>query len=400
MRIIQVSTGSSGGAGVAAKQLSVLLNSVGVESNLISRDSLSNGEFKGINFKNFTGKFLTLYQKSILTKNFDLVTPISIGQDVMKSIVTFNPDLVHIHNWYNLLSINQIASIGRQFPIVFTLHDERLFTGGCHVTLGCDKFSTGCRMCPAVSRNKKLVSRSFINLYETFESVKSFGILAPSHWLLERAKLAPILRNAIDFQVIPNVSSMKSSASRIMNAQESQKNLKLVFIAADLSAKVKNLQVAIDAVGLYSQVSEFTKITLTVVGQNFPRDFLQDRTFEIVHHPYIDPSGLQKIFHNSQVLVVSSQSENAPNIITEAQLNEVIVIASSVGGIPEMIRDEETGFLAECSAEGLASALTRYEFSMKNDAIRKLAREEAEKRSDRAVILSRHLDFYKKVSSQ
>jgi glycosyltransferase involved in cell wall biosynthesis len=398
MKIVQISTGSSGGAGIAARHLSRLLNSAGVESNLITRDSLSLFRPKLINIKSITGKFFTFYQKSILAKDFDLVTPISIGQDVMRTITSFKPDIVHIHNWYNLLSINQIASIGRDFPIVFTLHDERLFTGGCHITLGCGKFLSGCRECPAVSRNKKLISRSYLKLFEAFEAIERFGVLAPSDWLIERAKLAPVLRNAIDFEAIPNVASMKSSVSLIQKSDNYQEGLKLVFIAADLSAKVKNLRVAMDAVDLYSKVSKFNRITFTIVGQNFPKDLLRYRDFKIIHRPYVGNSDLQKIFSDSQVLVISSQSENSPNIVSEAQLNEVIVIASSVGGIPELIRDGETGFLAECSPEGIASALTRHEFSQKIDGIRRLAREEAERRSDGAIILRRHLDFYKKVS--
>ncbi len=398
MKVLQISTSTSGGAGLAAKHLSGLLNSTGVDSRLITRESLPGSQNKIANLESISGKFATLYQRSILSNNFDLVTPISIGHELMQTILNFKPDVVHIHNWYNLLSINQIASIGGAFPIVFTLHDERLLTGGCHITLDCNQFSNGCRSCPAVVWNKKLISRSYLKSMEAFRTIKRFGILAPSNWLIEKAKLSPILQDAVNFETIPNVSVIEDFSLFNRSSGDSQGHLRLIFVAADLSAKVKNLRIALEAVNLYSKHSKFNKITLTIVGKNFPTEIVPYGSFEVIHHSYLETSSLMEILRSSDVIVISSRSENSPNIIPEAQLNGVVVIASSVGGIPELIEDGETGFLAECSPEGIASALKRYESCQNKVRIIKLARERAEKRCDREIILGRHLDFYKKVA--
>jgi glycosyltransferase involved in cell wall biosynthesis len=60
------------------------------------------------------------------------------------------------------------------------------------------------------------------------------------------------------------------------------------------------------------------------------------------------------------VLVLASAQENVPMVIAQAMAAGKPVIATRVGGVAEMVRDGETGFLtAVGDVEGLASALLR-----------------------------------------
>ena len=398
MKVLQISTSSTGGAGVAANHLFDLLCSAGVETKLITRDSLSASHGSRFNLNTLAGKFFTIYQKSMLHDSYDLATPISIGQGLMKEVSDFEPDIVHIHNWYNLMSLDQIAALGRKYPIIFTLHDERLLTGGCHITLGCNHFVSGCIGCPAVVHSKKLISLSYKKSHQIFREIGRVGIVAPSTWLIERAKSSPILRHVVRFECIPNVTALEDTNSLKQSAESLEGSLNLVFVAADLSAKVKNLSSAIDAVDLYSRFSKIkSDITLTVVGQNFPRQMLKHPNFQMVHQRFMDQPSLMKLFRESDVLLISSQSENSPNIVSEAQLNGLIVVAGAVGGIPELIQDGKTGFLADPTPTGIAAALLRYESCESKEEIRLMAIEVARKRCDRALILRRHLDVYESV---
>jgi glycosyltransferase involved in cell wall biosynthesis len=398
MKVLQISTSSTGGAGVAANHLFDLLCSAGIETKLITRDSLSASHGSRFNLNTLAGKFFTVYQKSMLHDGYDLATPISIGQGLMREVSDFEPDVVHIHNWYNLMSLDQIAALGRKYPIIFTLHDERLLTGGCHITLGCNHFLSGCIGCPAVVHSKKLISQSYKKSHQIFQEIGRLGIVAPSTWLIERAKSSPILRHVVKFECIPNVTTLQDTNSLKQRADSLEGPLRLVFVAADLSAKVKNLSSAIDAVDLYSRISKIkSKITLTVVGQNFPRQILKNPNFEMIHQQFMDQPSLMKLFRESDVLLISSQSENSPNIVSEAQLSGLIVVASAVGGIPELIQDGKTGFLADATPAGIAAALLRYESCESKEEIRLMAIEVARRRCDRALILLRHLDVYESV---
>ena len=54
-----------------------------------------------------------------------------------------------------------------------------------------------------------------------------------------------------------------------------------------------------------------------------------------------------KILKASQMLVVPSRTESIPQVIKEAFYLKVPVIATNVGGIPELMEDRKTGFLIE-----------------------------------------------------
>jgi L-malate glycosyltransferase len=53
------------------------------------------------------------------------------------------------------------------------------------------------------------------------------------------------------------------------------------------------------------------------------------------------------ILKSSTILVVPSRMESLPTVIKEAFYLKIPVIATSVGGIPELIKDNETGLLVE-----------------------------------------------------
>ena len=52
-----------------------------------------------------------------------------------------------------------------------------------------------------------------------------------------------------------------------------------------------------------------------------------------------------KILKASQMLVVPSRTESIPQVIKEAFYLKVPVIATNVGGIPELVVNQETGIL-------------------------------------------------------
>lgn len=54
-----------------------------------------------------------------------------------------------------------------------------------------------------------------------------------------------------------------------------------------------------------------------------------------------------KILKSSTLLVVPSRMESLPTVIKEAFYLKIPVIATSVGGIPELIKDNETGLLVD-----------------------------------------------------
>jgi glycosyltransferase involved in cell wall biosynthesis len=54
----------------------------------------------------------------------------------------------------------------------------------------------------------------------------------------------------------------------------------------------------------------------------------------------------REIYRSSDILALTSDWEGSPNVILEAMASELPVVATSVGDVPEFIREGETGFLA------------------------------------------------------
>jgi len=63
-----------------------------------------------------------------------------------------------------------------------------------------------------------------------------------------------------------------------------------------------------------------------------------------INKPWLET---MKILKSSSILIVPSRMESLPTVIKEAFYLKIPVIATSVGGIPELIKDNETGFLVE-----------------------------------------------------
>lgn len=79
---------------------------------------------------------------------------------------------------------------------------------------------------------------------------------------------------------------------------------------------------------------------------------------------WLNRTGLQEILHGATALVAPSvraangDEEGIPNVVKEAMLMRVPVIATRHGGIPELVRDGETGLLvSEADPASLAEAM-------------------------------------------
>ena len=101
----------------------------------------------------------------------------------------------------------------------------------------------------------------------------------------------------------------------------------------------------------------------------------------------------------SNLLILPSESEGRPNIVLESLAMGVPVIASSVGGLPEIIQDGHNGFL--CQSGNIDDFVNRIKQVLNNQELylnmRKNAREYAVNSLDINFMCQNYLDTFQSL---
>ena len=336
----------------------------------------------------------------LLTKNrYGVITPISFPYLQREIIDEANPDVIHIHNWYNLLDYNLIETLGETYPLVFTMHDERLITGGCHNSLKCDNSINGCYKCPATILLRNKVLKDYQLKRILFQKIPQFSVSAPSQWMIEKAIDSKLFIKAKEIQKIPNIIPSSKISSEKEETGYSEKIFRILFVAADLHVQLKGFGLLRDALIQLTESYPNLIYSLTAVGSKIEKTERISANSEIIYKKPLDQNALKMLFNDSSLLVVPSLTENAPNIVLEAQSSGLIVLASNVDGIPELIRDAETGFLTNCNSQNIAKNIKRVQ-DLGNEVlirIRELAKNEVESKNSAKKIEQDFMSLYSKT---
>lgn len=108
-----------------------------------------------------------------------------------------------------------------------------------------------------------------------------------------------------------------------------------------------------------------------LVGDGYDRQYLEERLngLPVCFWGAVPNSQVPGIFAKSSVSFLPSYTESCPLAILESMASQVPVVASNVGGIPEIIEDGVTGFLTE--TEDTKKMAERILFLLNNDKERR-----------------------------
>ncbi len=397
MRILHLATSKHGGAGIAASRLNAALIAEGYDSSLFTLEEITNRKSPS-KMKHFVfRKLSTLLNQTNTRRGYISTSTFSECSITIDDLANYSPDVVHIHNWYNFLSVEFIAEIVSKYPTAITMHDERLITGSCHYSLECNGYLSSCSNCPAVRTFQRTVSMNKKLLQDKIKSSDNVIVIAPSQWLINRFQNTTLMQKISRTIVIPNIIYVPEIVPKIERIPAIETEFRLLFAAVNPEAPTKGLDLLIQAVTNFAALNPQVRVNLDIVGKEVVvNSHLRNLSFTV--HGIQKSSSMDAFFKKVDLVVVPSRIDNSPSIISEAQLNGVLVLGTNVGGIPELITDSISGLLCDPNVESLEAGLNRAFSTVKKRELVDFAFMQAAKRHDRANIIREHIDAYTRLS--
>lgn len=370
MRILIVNTSErTGGAAVAANRLMKALNNNGAKAKMLVRDK----ETETLTVVplphsprlrwHFLWERLVIFCRLHFSRQHLFEVDIAnAGYDITKLPEFQEADVIHLH-WVNqgmlsLKGIQKILQSGK--PVVWTMHDIWPATALCHVTLGCQHFTSqcgNCRLLPGGGSSHDY-STTIWQRKQRMLADENIYFVACSHWLESEAKRSALLKGQ-KITSIPN--PIDTRIYKRGNKQEARQRLglpldkKLILFA---SQRVTNVNKGMDYLIEACRQLQISDAAVVILGGH-AEEVVSQLSLEAYPLGYVnDEQRIVDVYHASDVFVLPSLSENLPNTIMEAMACGVPCVGFKVGGIPEEIDHRRNGYVAEYrSAEDLARGI-------------------------------------------
>ena len=376
MRVLIVNTSErNGGAAVAANRLMEALNNHGVKAKMLVRDKQSDSlTVVGLQGK-WWQQWCFLWERLVIfchlhfsRKHLFELDIANTGTDITRLPEFREADIIHLH-WINqgMLSLGVIRKIlNSGKPVVWTMHDIWPATAICHLTLGCNKFKTGCHHCkylPGNGSTRDLSAKIWRRKQHLLDG-QSITFVACSRWLEAEAKMSALL-NGQKVTNIPN--SIDTSIYKVGNRSEARQRLGLptdkqviLFVSQRVTNLNKGMEYLIEACNqLVSQHPEMKETTAVAILGGHAEDVVAELPFEAYPLGYVSEEyRIADVYRAANVFVLPSLSENLPNTIMESMACGIPCVGFKVGGIPEEIDHLKNGYVAAYrNAEDLARGI-------------------------------------------
>ncbi|MGB1319274.1 MAG: glycosyltransferase, partial [Flavobacteriales bacterium] len=228
------------------------------------------------------------------------------------------------------IQVNQLAELSTQFKILFTLHDSWLTTGSSNHPFELE--SSGLSLLDMQDWKAKLAQR------KSAITNSAIRFTAPSQWMRERFFITHNIRPFF----VPNAIAKCESTN-----VEIPSNRFILFVAnnpefnpyKDFDTLVKAWKKANDALGE-------NEVDLVCIGcKSNSKEKFGDHHFYRLERMRAEQ--INSYLAASLFVIQASKQDNSPLGILEAHQQKKRVLASLVGGIPELLNQQEKSWLYE-----------------------------------------------------
>lgn len=407
IKVVQIQYSPESGARSALRLQNALIKN-GVQSHIVSlqsgTSSISNVRYLGKK-QRAIARIDEKLQARLLkntVKQFGLFSYPILGSDISQLPEVKEADIIYIHwvllGFLNINSIEQIAKLNK--PVILFLHDMWYITGGCHYSFECEKYKTGCSNCQVLPGEKEddLSAREFKKKMRLYSKYNNFYFVSPSKWLYNCAKESALSKDKPVFH-IPNLLDEtlfkpfdKKVAKKMLNIEVT--DTVIAFGAVSVNSPYKGWSYLQAALEILKQDEAYTNITVLIFGSAHNQEIADAIPFKTKFMGFLnDEYSTLLVYNAADVFIAPSLAEAFGCVVMESLCCGTPVVGFNVGGIPDIIRHKENGYLAKYKdSQDLAEGV---KFCLKNEIKGYLLPE-----LEPALTVKKHIELYAQIMNK
>ena len=370
MKVALLSTNDiTGGAAIVTLRLARALSDAGVDATMVAarRADPSCGAVSAGNSLRFKSASLAerleIYLRNGRSRaDLFKVDTAARGLPLHRHEAVRQADIVVVA-WVNqgMLSLDGLARIAADKPVVVVMHDMWWLTGICHHAGDCDRYTAGCGHCPLLNTGagaSDLSARTWRRKKEVYAN-PNIHFVAVSSWLRDKCLASPLMAGK-EIHVIPNPFPVEEFASgpyltagelglpEFVDREDKREYIVVAMGAARLDDPIKCFPLAIKALNYLHTYWPYTRKHAIFFGA------LRDPSLlDALKMPYTwlgpvsDPRVIRSIYHHSTAVLSSSSYETLPTTLIEGQAAGCFPVSFNRGGQADIITQGETGVLVD-----------------------------------------------------
>jgi len=270
---------------------------------------------------------------------------------IVKSVTT-KPDIIIAYwtNFYFTQDLLCFISSYYKVPIILYLMDEEPYTGGCHMTFGCENFKNGCGNCKALKFSHKydISYRSFKRKEKWINNTEMIVLAATSfsYSNLEKSPLFKKKSQELIYLPIDNNIFKPEDKNTIRTKLNLPHDKKIIlFGGASFERKNKGMKYLIEALRiLYNSIDDTEEVHILIVGNGDIKSLIP---FSYTHLGYLNSQEkMAEAYQACDVFVCPTIQDAGPAMINESIMSGRPVVSFDTGVAKDLIINYETGYIA------------------------------------------------------
>ena len=404
MKILHIVAGDlTGGAARGAYWLHLGLRELAIDSKILT-DSRDTSADQNVIFAH-KSKFIQIDRAQLeiiptffyQNKKEVIFSTGFVGFDFTKIKAYEEADIIHLH-WINtgFVNIKHLSKVSK--PIVWTMRDMWPITGGCHYSMGCENYKTGCGKCVQLNSSSRFdLSKAVLNRKVRYIP-KNTVFVGISNWLSETTRESYLLRS-FDVRTIPNCINTKDffpidkQVARTILGIQTDKKIILAG-AQNINDFYKGFDKFIEAIRRLDE----SKYYLCFFGQ-LDVKLVDRRGFEYTNFGFLhDSISLRILYSAADVFVAPSLMDAFGKTLAESMACGTPVVCFNATGPKNIVDHQVNGYKAvPFDGSDLANGINWVLQSPDYPTLSNNAREKVLRCFDSTVVAKQYVELYKSV---